>query len=191
MKQSPVIRQGLKWFGASIIRSAYIGIVGRRETADELRQQTETLDRHGQLRKVFEAVAQSPEAVQRNLMAQPKILARELFIGLHGNEPTPAQLDAIALQLQETNSIASTLQSLSRQRLRDQAVLEVDAAGLVDTTFRTLLQRSADDQSARSYAAMLIETGNVEGFLPRLRPRPSIDKRPPAPGLQSSASSVV
>ena len=165
MKTSAMFRLALKLIAPDIVRSIYVGILGREPDPEGLKTYCNELLRTGNLAGMVADIATSREAWEKQLGAHLEELVRDTYLGLLRREPDEDALSTYVEELRNTRDLPGLLATIDRSQEHWERLLPARAEQLVSAVYQGLLNRELDEEAQRTYVTQLRESGDLPRVL--------------------------
>src|SRR5213082_2480780 len=165
MKTSAMFRLALKLIAPDIVRSIYVGILGREPDPEGLKTYCNELLRTGNLAGMVADIATSREAWEKQLGAHLEELVRDTYLGLLRREPDEDALSTYVEELRNTRDLPGLLATIDRSQEHWERLLPARAEELVSAVYQGLLNRDLDEEAQRTYVTQLRESGDLATLL--------------------------
>ena len=150
-----------KLFARRLIRTIYLGLLGREPDAAGSEGHRNNLARSGSLLEPLRSMAQSQELWEKLIEKKAGLLVRGAYQGLLQREPNEAELAAHSRQLAASKNFAHVLAALGASEEHWEIQLGHRSEKIVGYIFRGLLNRAPQRTEGRAYAETLRSTADI------------------------------
>src|SRR5712672_114759 len=179
---SEIVRSDERWHKSlevrapDLVQALYRGLLQRDAEPEALEAYAAKLMQTHDLTPLLAGISRSDERWQRALEARAPELVSALYRGLLQRAPESKALDDCVAKLHATHDLTPLLASLARSDELWGQLFSARAPELVETIYKSLLERDPDASGFQYYTGVIVESNGVSKVLTRIITSPEFNK---------------